>query len=166
MDEASALHGIPTGPGAGTRPFFSIRCLFATPPISQACEPLVRQSLERGPESLIPESPRLPSVCIPVGSTTKRQADRTKEEEGRAYLDVGLGLGAWDLVPGDCVPVVGSDDADVQTTSQPADWSSSCHSPELEGRQGGDGRKDGKTAGEGRSNVPRLPGPVFPGVLG
>lgn len=41
-------------------------------------------------------------------AVTKRQADRTKEEEGRAYLDVGLGLGglgscAWDLVPGVCV---------------------------------------------------------------
>lgn len=75
------------------RGFFQDICLFATPPISQAREPLARQSqsLERSPESLIPETPRLPSAVPTVGSTTTRQDDRTEEEEARAYLDVGLG---------------------------------------------------------------------------
>lgn len=64
----------------------------AAPSASQTSEPLVRQFLKRSPESLIPEAPRLPSlVWYTAGSTTKRQADGTEEEEARAYLDVDLG---------------------------------------------------------------------------
>lgn len=74
----------------------------AAPSASQTSEPLLRQFLKRSPESLIPETPRLPSlVWYTVGSTTKRQADGTEEEEARAYLDVDLG-GFWVWCLGVC----------------------------------------------------------------
>lgn len=88
----------------------------AAPSVSQNSEPLVRQFLKRSPESLIPETPRLPGlVCIQL---VPQPRDRpTGRKRKRHALIWTWTWGLLDLVPWGLF-WIGSDDGRPPTSSR------------------------------------------------